>query len=143
MSVATLLTKKPAQIVTVTAEQSIAAAAETLTEHKIGAVVVVEDGNRVVGILSERDIVKGLSVRGASVLTQKVADLMTAPVQTCTRSESADDVMRRMSEGRFRHMPVVEGTKLVGVVSIGDVVKNRIATLEHEAGAMRDYIMTG
>ena len=69
--------------------------------------------------------------------------LMTAPVETCTRSETADDVMKRMSEGRFRHMPVVEGAQLVGVVSIGDVVKNRIATLEHEADAMRDYIMTG
>ncbi|NMM44473.1 CBS domain-containing protein [Rhodospirillaceae bacterium KN72] len=143
MSVATLLTKKPAQIVTIGAQNTIAEASKLLTDNKIGAVVVVEAADRVVGILSERDIVRGLSARGASVLTQRVADLMTAPVQTCTRSESADSVMRRMSEGRFRHMPVVEGTKLVGVISIGDVVKNRIATLEQEAGAMRDYIMTG
>lgn len=143
MSVASLLSKKPSTIVTITADMSIKDASDLLYEHRIGAVVVIEEEDRVVGILSERDIVRGLSSRGASVMTQQVSDLMTAPVETCTRSETADDVMRRMSEGRFRHMPVVEGTKLVGVISIGDVVKNRIATLEHEADAMRDYIMTG
>lgn len=143
MSVAALLSKKPSTIVTLTADRSIKEASDLLAEHRIGALVVVEDEDRVAGILSERDIVRGLAARGASVMTQQVADLMTAPVETCTRSETADDVMRRMSEGRFRHMPVVEGAKLVGVVSIGDVVKNRIATLEHEADAMRDYIMTG
>lgn len=143
MSVAALLSKKSNQTITVKATDSIADAGKLLAEHKIGAVVVVGDADSVEGILSERDIVRGLTAKGASVLTLRVADLMTSPVKTCTRSESADDVMRRMSEGRFRHMPVVEGKKLVGVISIGDVVKNRIATLELEAGAMREYIMTG
>lgn len=121
----------------------ISQAVSILGEHKIGALVVVDDGNTVTGILSERDVVRGLAAKGASVLTQTVADLMTAPVKTCTRSENVDDVMRRMSQGRFRHMPVVEGNQLVGVISIGDVVQNRIAALEQEAGAMRDYILTG
>lgn len=143
MSVAQLLSRKSPDVVSVRAEQSINEAVQLLTEKKIGAVVVTDDGGAVAGILSERDIVRGMAGRGASVMTQRVADLMTAPVQTCTRSEAADDVMRRMSSGRFRHMPVVEGGKLVGVISIGDVVQHRIAALEQEAGAMRDYIMTG
>ncbi|MEQ8831855.1 MAG: CBS domain-containing protein [Alphaproteobacteria bacterium] len=144
MSVAALLSKKPSdKIITVSASTSIREASELLAQNKIGAVVVTEDKDRVVGILSERDIVRGLAARGASVMTQRVADLMTAPVETCTPSDAADDVMRRMSEGRFRHMPVTEGMKLVGVISIGDVVKNRINTLEQEASAMRDYITTG
>ncbi|MAO91913.1 MAG: inosine-5-monophosphate dehydrogenase [Rhodospirillaceae bacterium] len=143
MSVATLLAKKQGSTITIHAETIIAEAVSILADHKIGALVVVDDGNKVIGILSERDVVRGLAAKGASVLTQNVSDLMTAPVKTCTRSESADDVMRRMSKGRFRHMPVVEGDKLVGVVSIGDVVQNRINALEQEAGAMRDYIMTG
>lgn len=143
MSVATLLAKKQGNTITIHADTFIAEAVSILSDHKIGALVVVDDGNKVIGILSERDVVRGLAAKGASVLTQNVSDLMTAPVKTCTRSESADDVMRRMSKGRFRHMPVVEGDKLVGVVSIGDVVQNRINALEQEAGAMRDYIMTG
>jgi len=143
MSVATLLAKKQGNTITIHADTLIAEAVSILSDHKIGALVVVDDGNKVIGILSERDVVRGLAAKGASVLTQNVSDLMTAPVKTCTRSESADDVMRRMSKGRFRHMPVVEGDKLVGVVSIGDVVQNRINALEQEAGAMRDYIMTG
>jgi CBS domain-containing protein len=143
MSVAVLLSKKPGSTITIHAEAGIAEAVSILADNKIGALVVVDDDNKVTGILSERDIVRGLAAKGASVLDQTVADLMTAPVKTCSRSESADDVMRRMSKGRFRHMPVVEGDQLVGVISIGDVVQGRINALEQEAGAMRDYIMTG
>ncbi|MDF1750768.1 MAG: CBS domain-containing protein [Alphaproteobacteria bacterium] len=143
MSVAALLSKKQGNTITIQADTMILEAVNLLTDHKIGALVVVDDGNKVTGILSERDIVRGLAGKGASVLTQKVGDLMTTPVKTCTRSESADDVMRRMSKGRFRHLPVVEGDQLVGLISIGDVVQGRINALEQEAGAMRDYIMTG
>jgi len=143
MSVAAMMSRKPADTITVEATQAIKDAAELLAEKKIGAVVVTENGDSVVGILSERDVVRGLASKGPSVLTLRVSDLMTAPVMTCTRSDSADDVMKRMSEGRFRHMPVVEGDKLVGVISIGDVVKNRITSLEQETEAMRGYIMTG
>lgn len=143
MSVAALLSKKQGKTVTIQADTMIFEAVSVLTDHKIGALVVVDDANKVTGILSERDIVRGLAGNGAAVMTQKVGDLMTAPVKTCNRSESADDVMRRMSKGRFRHMPVVEGDQLVGLISIGDVVQGRINALEQEAGAMRDYIMTG
>ena len=143
MSVAALLTNKPASIITVEPSTPICDAAKLLATNRIGAVVVTDGDDHVAGILSERDIVRGLSSQGASVMTQPVSDLMTAPVETCTRSETVDDVMRRMSEGRFRHMPVTEGARLVGVISIGDVVKHRISELEHEKDAMRDYIMTG
>ena len=143
MSVASMLSHKDSEaIITVTKDQSIADAVALLAEKKIGAVVVVDDARAVAGILSERDIVRGLSDRGASIMTQSVGDLMTAPVETCTRSETVDDVMRRMTEGRFRHMPVTEAGELVGVISIGDVVKNRIKDLEYEAEALRDYVMS-
>lgn len=143
MSVAALLMNKADSIVTVDSGTPIKDATDILAEHKIGALVVTDGDGHIAGILSERDIVRGLAGRGPAVLTQSVGDLMTAPVETCTRGDGVDTVMRRMTDGRFRHMPVVEGTKLVGVISIGDVVKNRMAVLEQEAGAMRDYIMTG
>ena len=143
MSVAQLLSRKPPDVVSVQAGTTVMDAIKLLADKKIGAVVVTDESGGVAGILSERDIVRGMAARGASVMTQVAADLMTAPVQTCTRSDVADDVMRRMSSGRFRHMPVVEGDRLVGIVSIGDVVQYRIASLEQEAGAMREYIMTG
>jgi CBS domain-containing protein len=143
MSVAALLTNKADKLITVASGASINEALAMLAEHKIGALVVADGDGHIAGILSERDVVRGLAERGPSVLTQTVGDLMTAPVQTCTRSDGVDTIMRRMTEGHFRHMPVVEGTRLVGVISIGDVVKNRMAVLEQEAGAMRDYIMSG
>lgn len=142
MSVASILTHKGGDVLTVTEDQPISDAVKILGEKKIGALVVTDSEGRVDGILSERDVVRGLAERGAAVLAQRVADLMTAPVQTCTRSETIDDVMRRMTDGRFRHIPVVEGDALVGVVSIGDVVKHKIAELQHEAEALRDYVMS-
>ena len=143
MTVASILRTKGADVLCIAPDDTISAAAELLAEKKIGAVVVTDPAGGLAGILSERDIVRGLAARGPSVLTQCVKDLMTAEVTTCTRSDGINDVMIRMTQGRFRHMPVIEGQKLVGVISIGDVVKNRIAELEHEASAMRDYIMTG
>ena len=143
MSVAALLTNKPTSIITATPGMPICDAAKLLSDNRIGAVVVTDGEQHVAGILSERDIVRGLAAHGASVMTQPVSDLMTAPVETCTRSETVDDIMRRMSEGRFRHMPVTEGSKLVGVISIGDVVKHRITELQHEKDAMQSYIMSG
>lgn len=143
MSVAALLTNKSGSVLTVSPTTPVCDAAKLLAENRIGAVIVTEQNDHVAGILSERDIVRGLASHGAAVMTQPVSDLMTAPVETCTRSETVDDIMQRMSDGRFRHMPVTEGAKLVGVVSIGDVVKHRINELQHEKDAMRDYIMTG
>jgi CBS domain-containing protein len=142
MSVASILSGKGKDILTVTVDQPIGEASRILSENKVGALVVVENDTTVVGILSERDIVRGLSSAGASVLSQRVDSLMTAEVESCTRSETVDNVMRKMTEGRFRHMPVVESGKLVGVISIGDVVKHKIKELRHEADALRDYVMS-
>ncbi len=143
MTVASILRTKGEDILSVTPDLTISDAAALLAEKKIGAVVVTDSGGSLCGILSERDIVRGLATRGPAVLTQAVETLMTTSVTTCTRSDGIDDVMLLMTQGRFRHLPVIEGQKLVGVISIGDVVKNRIAELEHEASAMREYIMTG
>lgn len=142
MSVASILaSKENAEVLTVTADLPISKAVAMLAEKKVGALVVVE-GKSVCGILSERDVVRGLGAAGPAVMTQTVASLMTAEVSTCTRSDTIDSVMRKMTDGRFRHMPVVEGGELVGVISIGDVVKHRIAALQHEAEALRDYVMS-
>ena len=142
MSVASILSGKSGDILTVTAKQTISEASKLLADNKIGAVIVVDKADAVAGILSERDIVRGLSAAGASVLDQTVESLMTAEVESCDRKESIDNVMRKMTDGRFRHMPVVEGDKLVGVISIGDVVKHKIKELRHEADALRDYVMS-
>lgn len=142
MSVASILSGKSGDVLTVTPDQTIAEASKILAENKVGAVIVVDEAGGVAGILSERDVVRGLSASGPSVLSQTVSRLMTAEVKVCTRSETIDNVMRKMTEGRFRHMPVVENDKLVGVVSIGDVVKHKIKDLQHEAEALRDYVMS-
>lgn len=144
MTVANMLSKKPIQeVLTVTPTTGVRQACDLLAAKRIGALVVTAPDGSVAGILSERDVVRGLSEHGADSLDGTVADLMTAPVQTCRSDDTANDAMRRMSDGRFRHLPVVDDGKLVGVISIGDVVKNRIAMLEQEADAMRGYIMTG
>lgn len=142
MSIASILSEKDGTVITMTPDQSIGDAAKLLAEKRIGAVVITDEQGGVSGILSERDIVKGLAASGPSVLTRTVGDLMTTEVSSCTRSETIDGVMRTMTEGRFRHMPVVEGGQLVGVISIGDVVKHRIKDLQHEAEALRDYVMS-
>lgn len=142
MSIASILSEKDGTVVTMTPDQSISDAARLLAEKRIGAVVITDEQGGVSGILSERDIVKGLATSGPSVLTRTVGDLMTTEVSSCTRSETIDGVMRTMTEGRFRHMPVVESGQLVGVISIGDVVKHRIKDLQHEAEALRDYVMS-
>lgn len=142
MSVASILMSKGSdEVLTIGPDAPVSEAAKTLSERRIGSLVVTDAG-AVVGILSERDIVRGLSQCGASVLTQPVRALMTEKVESCTRSETIDTVMRKMTDGRFRHMPVMEGGKLVGVISIGDVVKHRIADLQHEAETLRGYVMS-
>ncbi|MBP5856836.1 CBS domain-containing protein [Marivibrio halodurans] len=142
MSVASILSGKDGDVLTVTPDQTIDAASKILAERKVGAVIVVSPARKVAGILSERDIVRGLAAHGADVLKQPVSRLMTEAVTVCDRAESIDNVMRKMTDGRFRHMPVVEDGELVGVVSIGDVVKHKIANLQHEAEALRDYVMS-
>jgi CBS domain-containing protein len=111
-----------------------------LAELRIGAMVVSDEARNVIGIISERDVVKMIAAHGASVLQEPVAKFMTRSVQTCTRKDTVDELMEMMTRGRFRHVPVVEGGKLVGIVSIGDVVKHKIEEAEHEAEVLREYI---
>ena len=113
-----------------------------LAERGIGALVVLGADHRVIGLLSERDIVRALAKRGAAVLTEPLARIMTRTQSTCTLSEPVDSVMEQMTAGKFRHVPVVEQERLVGIVSIGDVVKHSLNGMEQEVEALHDYIQT-
>jgi len=115
-------------------------AIKLLAERRIGAVVVLGADHRIVGILSERDIVRALAEHGPTALNKPVSQVMTRDVKTCTEDDTVEGLMGRMTTGKFRHMPVVQQGKLVGIVSIGDVVKNRVEEIEHEAATLRDYI---
>lgn len=140
MSVARILADKGATVETVSPNRTVDEAIHMLAEKRIGALIVSDSAGRVIGILSERDVMRALARDGASAVDQPLSRYMTAKVVTCTRRASIEDVMETMTEGRFRHLPVVEDGRLVGVVSIGDVVKHRIAAVEAEHKAMRDYI---
>ena len=119
----------------------VAEAAKILAERRIGTVVVSRDGNLPDGILSERDIVRELATRGADCLAEKVDTYMTSKLVTCTLGETADSVMEKMTTGRFRHMPVVEDGLMVGLISLGDVVKARLSELSMEKDALEGMIM--
>jgi len=135
-----LKTKSDDGVVTVAPGTTVAKAAEVLSARKIGAVVVSADGKRMAGIVSERDVVRELGRRGPTCLTDTVDSIMTARVVTCTRSERADNVLQKMTDGRFRHIPVVEDGEMVGLISIGDVVKARLAELAMEKDALEGMI---
>lgn len=139
MQVENILQSKGRAVATVTSGSTIAAAAEMLTTKKIGAVVVVDD-NKVVGILSERDIVRHLGKDWNALASRPVSDVMTKNVVSVSRFATVADVMERMTEKRIRHMPIVEEGELVGIVSIGDVVKRKIEETEQEAMALKEYI---
>lgn len=141
MSVATILKGKTGSIITISETDSVKDAAALLAQKKIGAVIVTDCATgKVLGILSERDIVRGLSDKGPSILEETVSSLMTRTVVSCSPDDSVERIMQQMTEGRFRHMPVMSGERLVGVISIGDVVKSRLNQLEAETEAMRSYI---
>ena len=141
MHVQQILTSKGDDaVVTVPPGTTVAKAAELLSARRIGAVIVSPDGKRVLGILSERDVVRELGRRGAVCLSDPVDTLMTAKLVTCARSDLTDEVLRRMTEGRFRHMPVMEGDQMVGLISIGDVVKARLMELAAEKDALEGMI---
>ncbi len=142
MTVAAILAEKGRDVVTTTAAASIADAVSTLAHNKIGALVVVDARKRITGIVSERDIVRMLANGGAEVLAGRVASIMSRAVITCAEGETINEVMTRMTRGRFRHLPVVSDGRLTGIVSIGDVVKARIEQVEREAAEMRAYIAT-
>ena len=133
-------TKSLRQIITIVPSERVRTATEMLARHRIGAVIVSRDGAIVDGILSERDIVRALGSKGPSILDLRAEDLMTATVIACHPDDTAISVLERMTEGRFRHMPVVEDNRMIGVISIGDVVKARIAEIQTENAALTDMI---
>lgn len=140
MNVETILQSKGNAVATVAAEAPLSAAVAILNERRIGAVVVVDSKGRVTGILSERDIVRRLGRDPATLLAAPVRNAMTSRVITVGRSETIDELMETMSTNRIRHLPVVEDDQLVGIVSIGDVVKRKIEQAELEASALKEYI---
>ena len=140
MQVSVLLQTKGTDVVSVSPDATAAQVAEVLTEHRIGAVVVARDDAVLLGILSERDIVAALALRGAEVLAEPASTLMSRRLVTCQPDTTVDELMSTMTERRIRHVPVVVDGALAGLVSIGDVVKHHIATLEQETQAMHDYI---
>jgi CBS domain-containing protein len=142
MTVKAILTSKGHAVVTIDPPVSLADAVKRLADRRIGAVIITGAGDRVIGLLSERDIVRTLAEMGPIALAMSVESVMTKRVITVTESETVGEVMERMTHGKFRHLPVVEGERLVGLVSIGDVVKHRLEEMEAETSAMRDYIAT-
>jgi CBS domain-containing protein len=142
MQVHQILRSKPkASVITVMPGASVADAARLLAERRIGAVIVSHDGQTPDGILSERDIVRDLGRRGVICLEDKVDNLMTRNLITCAPSDSADSVLEKMTAGRFRHMPVMDDGRMIGIISIGDVVAARISELAMEKEALAGMIM--
>jgi CBS domain-containing protein len=141
MTVRSILDSKGHQIQSVEPNAKLSAAINILTERKIGAVLVMSQG-RLEGILSERDIVRVLGERGAGVLDEPINAVMTHKVVSCRESDTVSSIMEMMTLGKFRHLPVVEDGKVVGLISIGDVVKRRVQEYELEQEALRDYIKT-
>lgn len=142
MTVGVLLQRKTGDIITISPDASLTDALKSLAEHRIGAIVAVGPGGRLEGILSERDLVRILAEKGPDVLSSPVSSVMTRAVVTCGVDETIPVIMERMTRGRFRHVPVVDGDKLLGIISIGDVVKHRVEEMERESAELRDYIMT-
>ena len=142
MNVNAILSVKGSEVVTIDPTTNVAAAAKILGERKIGALVVTGPDRRVIGIVSERDIVQELAAHGAASLELPLTEIMTRKVMTCSASDSISSVMEKMTDGRFRHLPVIEQGRLAGIVSIGDIVKHRLAEMESEQSALRDYIQT-
>ncbi|MES2667664.1 MAG: CBS domain-containing protein [Pseudomonadota bacterium] len=135
-----LKSKSDAGVITVPPGTRVAAVAELLSAKRIGAVIVSPDGKTVAGIVSERDIVRELGRKGAACLEDVVDGIMTARLITCARGDQTDSVLQKMTDGRFRHMPVMEGAEMVGLISIGDVVKARLLELAAEKDALEGMI---
>jgi CBS domain-containing protein len=142
MIVKTILSGKGANVVTIEPTATLADATSLLAEKRIGALVVTGAEGRLVGIISERDIVRALANRGNAALKLPLTEVMTRRVVTCSEDETLSVIMERMTQGKFRHVPVLDGDRLVGIISIGDVVKRRLEEMQHEQNALRDYIAT-
>lgn len=140
MRVADIINRKGRDVVTVLPTVDVRSLLSELATHNIGAAVVSADGRSVAGIVSERDVVRAIADRGAAILSDEVSSIMTAEVHTCTPDTHVRDLARAMTEGRFRHAPMLEDGALAGLVSIGDIVKRRIAELEVERDSLSDYV---
>jgi CBS domain-containing protein len=142
MNVTTILSTKGREVATISPTATVGEAVKILADRKIGALVVTGAGGRLTGIVSERDVVRAFASHGVSALQLPLNDVMTRKVVTCGPKDSIASLMELMTAGKFRHLPVVDEDKLTGIVSIGDVVKLRLAELEYEQTALRDYIQT-
>ena len=140
MNVEQLLSGKGHDVISMQPHRTLSEAIRTLSEKRIGAVIVMGADGALVGILSERDIIRALGELGGAALESAVSRSMTSKVVTCRPQTSVDELMEIMTTGRFRHVPLVENGRVTGIVSIGDVVKHRVAAIEAESQAMRDYI---
>lgn len=142
MRVHQILKSKPkGGVITIAPDATVADAASLLSSRRIGSIVVSVDGSALAGILSERDIVRELGRRGTGCMSDKVSDLMTSEIVTCRADDEGTDVLTKMTDGRFRHMPVMDGDTVIGLISIGDVVKARLAELAMEKDALEGMIM--
>ena len=142
MTVKSILSRKGNDVVTADPNASLGEIVKTLAARRIGAVVVTGADRRIVGILSERDVVRVLAEKGPAVLETPIGEIMTRKVTTCSARDTVSELMERMTEGKFRHLPVVEQGRLTGIISIGDIVKSRVREMEQESNALRDYIRT-
>ena len=142
MNVKTILAAKGGDTVSIEPTADLAAAAQLLSARRIGALVILGAGGRLAGILSERDIVRAISEHGAGALKLPVSQMMTRNVATCGEDDTIANIMERMTAGKFRHLPVLAKGQLIGLVSIGDVVKQRVGEIEQESEQLRDYIRT-
>lgn len=142
MTIQSILAAKGTAVISIEPTATVSDAAKLIAERRIGAAVVLGADHRIVGIISERDIVRALGERGAAALDEPVGQVMTRKVLTCKQSETIRTIMERMTAARFRHVPIVENGRLIGIVSIGDVVKHRLDEMERESVAVQHYIQT-
>jgi CBS domain-containing protein len=142
MTVGVILAAKGRDTFTVEPNIRLAEAIRLLAEKRIGSALILGADRRIAGIISERDIVRALAERGAAALDEPVSRAMTRKVETCNENEAVASLMERMTAGKFRHMPVVDQGRVIGIVSIGDIVKHRVQEMERDSVAMREYIQT-
>ena len=140
MTVKAILARKGTDVATTDPNATLADTVQLLAARRIGAVVVTGADRRIVGILSERDVVRVLAEKGPAALDAPIAEVMTRKVTTCGPRDTVKELMERMTEGKFRHMPVVDQGRLAGIISIGDVVKSRVHEMEKESAALQEYI---
>jgi len=143
VNIGQILKVKGRAVVTARPDITLLEIAKKLSAKKIGAIVVVGDNGEVAGIVSERDVIRILGEKGEAILKEPVSSIMTRQVVSCQETTTIEEMMELMTQGRFRHVPVIDGQSLIGIVSIGDVVKHHIAEVEMEVVAMREYFATG